>query len=364
MPDHPKSRSTMRSRTPAPASLAVGLLAATVALAGCSSGTDSDVASPDGHVTVENCGQQLTFPSPATAIYANDSQILLNLLALEADNRITAISGIRNSRLDQLRGMYGAERIDALPMTSEESFNLETIQAQRPDVVMAGHGWGFSVEKNITPERLNDDFDIPAYTVTPTCLPGSMEAMSPWDEAYADLSNIGSIVGHDDIAAEKIEELQQRREEMESAPRAATAPTVMYVTSVSNEGVSSAGNPHLFTSIIDVTGARNVFDHVDEKSPKMSWESVTAANPDIIVLTDTGDGSGAFEAKLALLTENPATRSMDAVTQGRILNLPTDMGRSGALMMDSAEQLRQALEEVELLPQSEIEPRMDLGSLR
>ncbi|HET8994834.1 MAG TPA: ABC transporter substrate-binding protein [Rhodococcus sp. (in: high G+C Gram-positive bacteria)] len=364
MPEYVPSRSKTLPRSRTPVSLAVGLLTATMTLAGCSSADERQEVSSDGHVTVENCGEQITFPSPAQAIYANDSQILLNLLALEADDRITAISGIRNTRLDQLRGMYGAQRIDALPVVSEESFNLETIQAQKPDVVMAGHGWGFSVEKNITPERLNDDFGIPAYTVTPTCLPGSLEALSPWEEAYADLSNIGSIVGHGDIAAVKIDELEQRREEMESAPRADGAPTVMYVTSVSNEGVSSAGNPHLFTSIIDVTGARNAFDHVDEKSPKVSWESVTAADPDFIVLTDTGDGSGAFEAKLALLTENPATRSLDAVTQGRILNLPTDMGRSGALMMDTAEQLRIALEEANLLPRSGIEPRMDLSALK
>jgi len=187
--------------------------------------------------------------------------------------------------------------------------------------------------------------------------------MSPWDEAFADLSNIGAIVGHDDIAAAKIEELRERRGEMESAPRAEDAPTVMYITSVSNEGVSSAGKPHLFTSIIEVTGARNALDDVDEKSPKRSWESVTAANPDFIVLTDTGDGAGAFEAKLTLLSENPATRSLDAITQGRVLNLPTDMGRSGALMMDTAEHVRKALEQEQLLPQSEIEPRMDLSGL-
>ncbi|MDJ0399032.1 ABC transporter substrate-binding protein [Rhodococcus rhodochrous] len=355
--------SSILSRLKSPAPLAAGLVAAVVALTGCSSSDQSNDAALDGEVTVENCGTELTFPSPATAIYANDSQILLNLLALDADDHITAVSGIRASRLDQLRGMYGTERIDELPFESEESFNLESIQAQKPDVVMAGYGWGFSVEKNITPERLNDDFGIPAYTVTPTCLPGSVDTMSPWDEAFADLSNIGAIVGHDDIAAAKIEELRERRGEMESAPRAEDAPTVMYITSVSNEGVSSAGKPHLFTSIIEVTGARNALDDVDEKSPKMSWESVTAANPDFIVLTDTGDGAGAFEAKLTLLSENPATRSLDAITQGRVLNLPTDMGRSGALMMDTAEHVRKALEQEQLLPQSEIEPRMDLSGL-
>lgn len=363
MSDRLQFDSNILSRLKTPAPLAVGLVAAVVALTGCGSSDESNDAALDGEVTVENCGTELTFPSPATAIYANDSQILLNLLALDADDHITAVSGIRASRLDQLRGMYGTERIDELPFKSEESFNLESTQAQKPDVVMAGYGWGFSVEKNITPERLNDDFGIPAYTVTPTCLPGSVDTMSPWDEAFADLSNIGAIVGPDDIAAAKIEELRERRGEMESAPRAEDAPTVMYITSVSNEGVSSAGKPHLFTSIIEVTGARNALDDVDEKSPKMSWESVTAANPDFIVLTDTGDGAGAFEAKLTLLSENPATRSLDAITQGRVLNLPTDMGRSGALMMDTAEHVRKALEQEQLLPQSEIEPRMDLSGL-
>lgn len=350
---------TTRSRTLV---MTVGTIAAAVALTGCSGDvSEPDVAAADT-VTVENCGSDVTFPVPAREIYVNDSQVLLNLLALDADDHIKAVSGIRSTRLDQIRDMFGAERIDALPVTSEESFNLESIQAQQPDAVMAGYGWGFSVEKNITPDRLNNDFGIPAYTITPTCLPGSTEDLSPWDEAYLDLSNIGSIVGNDDRADDKIAELQQRRDEMEAAPRAEATPSIMYLTLVSDEGVSSAGGPHLFTSIIDVTGARNSFDQVDEKSPKMSWESVTAANPDFIVLTDTGDGAGAFDAKVQLLEQNPATRSLSAVTEGRILNLPSDMGRSGALMMDTAEQLRAALEEAGLLPARGIEPRLEPAS--
>ncbi len=347
------------SRPNVPVSLATGLLVATAALTGCSSAGNQETASAESTVTIENCGEQLSFPSPATKIFANDSQLVLNLLALDADDQIAAVSGIRNTRLDQLSDMFGAERIDALPVKSEASFNLEMIQAQQPDVVMAGHGWGFSVEKNITPERLAADFGIPAYTVTPTCLTASNEAATPWDEAYADLSNIGAIIGHDDRALSKIDELEQRREQLESAPQAEDKPSVMYVSVLSDEGVSSAGRPHMFGAIIDAAGGRNSFDDVEQKTAKMSWESVTAANPDFIVLTDTGDGAGAFDTKVQLLKENPATRSLDAVTQGRILNLPSDMGRSGALMVDTAEHLRKALEGAALLPQSDIEPRMD-----
>lgn len=346
-----------------PFTITAGVLAVAIAVSACST-TDPEITSTAAQVTVENCGREIGFPSPSEQIYVNDSQALLNLLALDADENVAAVSGIRSTRLDQLRDMFGAERIDRLPFESEESFNLESIQAGQPDAVIAGYGWGFSVEKNLTPERLVNDFGIPAYTVTPTCLPGSTEAMSPWEEAFVDLSNIGNIVGRADLADEKITELQNRRDEMEAAPRADEAPTVMYLTLVSNEGVSSAGSPHLFTSVIEVAGARNVFDHVEQKSPKMSWESVTAADPDFIVLTDTGDGSGAYDAKVQLLTENPATRSLDAVTERRIMSLPSDMGRSGALMMDTAEHLRAALEDADLLPPSGIEPRMDSGTAK
>lgn len=348
------------SRSYSPVTLTAGLLAATVLLAGC--GAAAPATASNGLVTVENCGAELTFPSPATKIFANDSQVVLNLLALEADDQITAVAGISDTRLDQLRDMYGAERIDKLPMKSDVSFNLEMIQAQQPDVVMAGYGWGYSVEKNITPDRLLSDFAIPAYTITPTCLPGTIGSMTSWDEAFADLTNIGQIIGHEDRAQSQIDELNQRRAALEAAPQAEVKPSVLYITSVSKDGVASAGQPHMFQTMIETAGARNSFEALDQKSPKVSWESITAADPDFIVLTDTGSGTGAFEEKVAALQENPATRSLDAVQQGRILRLPTDMGRSGVLMMDTSENLRQALESAGLLPASGLTPRMTLNS--
>lgn len=336
--------------------------------AGCAAddGNDSSGAGATDTqtVSIENCGKKLTFPSPAKKIYVNEGQMLLTLFALEADDRIAAVSGIRPSRIQQFKVMYGEDRIAKLPIKSDGAMTLETILALRPDVVMAGHGWGFSVERNITPERLLDEFSIPAYTYTPTCLPGTnpnAKTMGPWDEAFLDLTNTAEITGQQDEAKAVIAKLKERKAALEAAPQATKKPSIMYATTISSEGASSAGRGHMYQAVIDAAGAVNAFAKQPAKSLKVSWETVTAAKPDVLVVTDTGDGR--FKEKMATLRSHPATKNLQAVTAGRIVKIPTDMGRSGALLMDSAEVLRQQLETLGFLPESGIKPQMDLSAL-
>ena len=64
--------------------------------------------------------------------------------------------------------------------------------------------------------------------------------------------------------------------------------------------------------------------------------------------------------KIKDLESNPATKNLPAVKEERYLNLPIPAWTSGPLNINSAEQLRQALEEHELVPASDIEPEFDL----
>ena len=57
-----------------------------------------------------------------------------------------------------------------------------------------------------------------------------------------------------------------------------------------------------------------------------------------------------------MLKSNPATKDLPAVTEERFLNLPIPAWTSSPLNINSAEQLRVALEEHDLVPESDIEP--------
>lgn len=61
-----------------------------------------------------------------------------------------------------------------------------------------------------------------------------------------------------------------------------------------------------------------------------------------------------------MLKSNPATKDLPAVTEERFLNLPIPAWTSSPLNINSAEQLRKALEEHGLVPASDIEPEHDL----
>src|SRR5690625_8044167 len=116
-------------------------------LAGC--GGDGDQADAASHdtVTVKNCGEEVTFPSPAKKIFVNESQMISNLFALDADRQISAVTRQTAGKQEMLKQIYYEDRIAALPIKSEDYTGVESVLAARPHAMMARFGWGVSAEQ-------------------------------------------------------------------------------------------------------------------------------------------------------------------------------------------------------------------------
>jgi len=345
-------------------SLVAGLLTVSIVLAGCSAqDASSGSAAGDGTVTVTNCGEQVTFPSPAEQIYVNESQMISNLFALDADDRIATVSGLPPGKQDMLKEIYGDERVDQLPIESTDYATLENVVAASPDTMMAGFGWGYSLEDNLTPDTLGK-YDIPAYVSTPTCPQDSGDdegIMPPWEAIFTDIENIGAIVDRSDAARATITELKTRLDELRTAPTADTSPTVFFFD-LTGKSVMSGGNFSPAEAVISAAGGTNALTDVDADFTEVSWETLAASKPDLFLISDYGDGAQSFEAKVKSLKTNPATRDLPAVEESRFLRVPIQMLLGTPLTIDSAELLRQALEKWDLVPASDIEPEIDLPS--
>lgn len=332
--------------------LAAGLLAA------CGGGSSADAPSAGGEVTITNCGQEATFPSPAERMYVGgDGNLLAMVLALGAEDQVAGVSGLSDTR-QALSTAYGADVVDALPVATKDYPTMENVIAQRPDVMLAGWNYGYTEEKKLTPDLL-EDRGISGYVLSESCrqADGKRGTMPPWKALAADLDNLGRITGHKDRATEVNDDIARRRAALEDAPQATQAPTV-FVFDSGTKQIFTSGSFGAPQAIIEAAGAKNATADVKDTWTEVSWEQLVSSEPDVFAFVDYEGQS--FEDKVKVLESNPATRDLPAVKEKRFLNLPIPAWTSSPLNINSAEQLRVALEEHDLVPASDIQPEHDL----
>ena len=260
--------------------------------------------------------------------------------------------------LDPPRTGAGKDVVDALPVATKDYPTMENVIAQEPDVMLAGWNYGYSEEKKLTPDLLADR-DIAGYVLSESCrqADGKRGTMPPWEALSADIDNLGKITGREEEAKEVNADLEARLKALQAAPQPKEAPTVFLFDSGTKQ-IFTSGSFGAPQAIIEAAGAKNATADVKDTWTEVSWEQLVSSDPDFFAFVDY-DGQ-TFEDKVKVLKSNPATKDLPAVKEERFLNLPIPAWTSSPLNINSAEQLRVALEEHDLVPASDIEPEHDL----
>ncbi|WP_295627093.1 ABC transporter substrate-binding protein [uncultured Corynebacterium sp.] len=349
--------SGFRGRTLAAApimSLSVALM-----LGACSSpeeSTDAGGGTAEG-ATVTNCGAEKTYPADPSML-AYDSGIISIALAAGAADNLDSVASIGADR-DVLAAKHGADVVDGLEVISDKAPTLEQIVAEQPDVYFAGWNYGMSESRGVTPDLL-DQRGVGTYLLTESCRQeGTTQrgVVEPWEALETDLRNIGEMTGNADEAEAVIEDHRKRLGELDSAPRADEDPTV-FVFDSGTDAIFTSGKFGAPQAIIEAAGARNHTEDIADTWVEVGWETLTAQAPDAFVFVDY-DGQ-TFADKVEVLKSHPATRDLPAVKDDRFVNLPYAMWVSSPLNIDAAEHLRRALEGFDLVPESGIDPAIDL----
>jgi iron complex transport system substrate-binding protein len=109
------------------------------------------------------------------------------------------------------------------------------------------------------------------------------------------------------------------------------------------EPLMAAGNwmPELLESL----GAENLFGRPGEHSPWMSWEELTAADPDVILCTPCGYDLKKTREEMHWLTGRPEWGKLRAVRQGRVFLADGNqyMNRPGPRIVESMQILAEIL---------------------
>ena len=167
-----------------------------------------------------------------------------------------------------------------------------------------------------------------------------MEEPTSIDAAIENVRLYGGITGHPAEAnalADSMRALVARV--VAQVPSGADGPRVFY--ELSPELYSAAPNSFI-GSMLTMLRARNVAEGAKTAFPQLSSEAVIAANPQVVLLADSGSTSGS--QSLATVSARAGWSVIDAVKNGRVIGIDPNLGnRPGPRVVDGLEQMARAL---------------------
>lgn len=315
---------------PALAALTVPLVAL---LAACAAPAPSPSATPTA-VTVENCGVSVTFDTPPQRVVAIKSTSTEMMLALGVGDRIVG-TAFQDGPVPEewAADAVGLESISDFMPSEEAVLELE------PDLVYSG--W----ESAFAPDAAGDRSElstlgVASYVQPAACRSTGVLPKLTFDEVFREIQEAADIFGvsADDLLAAQQSELDA----IEPDDRGLTALWYSSGTDIPYVG-AGLGAPQL---VLETAGLANIAGDLEMTWSSFGWESIVAADPDVIVLIDADWNTAA--SKIELLESNPATAALAAVQQQRYIILPFAAGEAGVRTVSAAASVAEQLAELDL----------------
>ncbi|WP_176080864.1 ABC transporter substrate-binding protein [Paraburkholderia tropica] len=312
-----------------------GLRAAVALLLACAS-----AAAHAGHypVTVRSCNRDVTFTQTPARAVSNDVNLTEMMLALGLRTRMagyTGISGWKTADPALQAALLG------VPELARRYPSLETLAAAHADLYVAGWNYGMRVGGPITPQTLAR-FNIATYELTESCSHVMPRPAASLDDVYNDLRNLGAIFDVEARARMLIASMQSRVADVRSVLNANTQTTPrVFVYDSGEDKPFTAGALAMPTALIRAAGGRNVMDDVAQSWTQVSWESVVARDPQVIVIVDYGAVTAA--QKEAFLLSSPALANVAAIRARRFVVVAYDAATPGVRNAQAVETIARGL---------------------
>ncbi|MCH2409094.1 MAG: ABC transporter substrate-binding protein [Acidimicrobiales bacterium] len=203
--------------------------------------------------------------------------------------------------------------------------NVEAIAAYDPDLVVTSYD----------PGDLVDGLNVLGIK------PLIQSAAMTLEDTYSQIIELGELTGHSKEAEKLNKEIQSSVSSVTPSGNGLT-----YYHEVDNTLYSTTSKTFL-GQLYDLLGLVNIADPADEDGfgwPQLSSEVIVDTDPDLIFLADADLGESP-----QTVSSRPGWSSMQAVTEGRIIVLDTDIAsRWGPRVVDFLEQVESAIESLNL----------------
>lgn len=303
----------------------IAALASAAALAGCSAASAAAPATPSASATttIDNCGTPVRVGAPPTRIITLKSSSTELLLALGLGRHIVGAAFL-DGPLPADLAAHGSPHIISTGLPDQES-----VLALNPDFIYADWESNFSASGVGTRAQLAQ-LGIGSY-VSPSACEEKQYQPDPltFDTVFTEIEQAGQIFGAQAAAAKLV--AAQRATLAAQKPLAHQVSALWYSSASTTPFVGAGiGAPEM---IMKAAGLKNIFADVHATWSSVSWESVAAANPQVIVLADSSWSSAA--KKIGILESNPVTANLDAVVHRRFVVLPFASTEAGVRNVDA-----------------------------
>ncbi|PZX11905.1 iron complex transport system substrate-binding protein [Palleronia aestuarii] len=313
------------------------------------------LAETDYPLTIENCGQSVTFetaPRNAVALGQNSAEIML-LLGLE--DRMAATAFWPSSVLPEV-----AEANEEVEVLTVEFPTLESVLSVQPDFVAAMLTTLLGPDSKVAKRSDFEDLGIPTYLAPSACTTtldandayGSRDKLWTMDLLYKEIEDLARIFdvaerGETLIADFKSREAALREQFTENE----NLSFLFWFSSPSpaDDAYLGGGNgPSGY--IADILGGANAIT-TEADWPAVGWEGIMAADPTVFVVAQVDRNRwdlDTAENKIEFLTSDPTVSQMEAVHEGRIVTMSGAAMNPSSRTLYGAEQVAEQLKELDL----------------
>ncbi|MET0357950.1 MAG: ABC transporter substrate-binding protein [Pararhizobium sp.] len=267
-------------------------------------------------VTVDSCGQALTFDAAPKRAVVHDINMAKMAFALGLQPQMVGVTGI--SGWYKLDDAFRKEQ-GAIPELAPKYPTLENLVAVEPDFFFAGWYYGMKPGGDVTPDTLAPH-GIKTLVLTESCVHlDKARPAASMDLLYGDMEKLGVIFDRKTEADALIEGWKVELANIE-AKIAANGGTRVFLYDSGEDKPFTAGKFAIPTAMISAAGGVNIMADMETSWGTTDWETVAMRNPQFLVLLDYQNDTG-YRKLLDFLKSHPAMKETDAVKNERFVAL-------------------------------------------
>jgi len=273
-------------------------------------------------LTINNCGQQVTFKKAPARILSIGQGMTEILLSLGLADKIVGTAVWVGPVLPQYAKANGK-----IPRLADNDPSFEAVVGKEPDLVAAEFEWHVGPQGSVGKREQFSALGINTYIAPTDCVAkvnanggdGVRKELFTMDLIYQEIDELARIFDVKDRGDALIADLKKRQAEAVASIAGAQAKNLPIVFWFSSKEVNGdafiAGKNSAPAYILKTLGARNVVT-TEEEWPLVGWETIAQANPAVVVIATMDRRRYAADdpkVKLDFLEKDPVTSQLDAV---------------------------------------------------
>jgi iron complex transport system substrate-binding protein len=296
-------------------SLRIAFIAITATFAACQqrnaigngSETAGTILNPTRTVT-DDLGRRITVPVVVKRSVSTAPSITEMVFAAGAGDRLVGVTTFCD---------YPEEAGSIAKIGDTMTPNMETIVALNPDVVFVSTSSQLETFMGTLEQN-----GIAVYVTNPTTL----------DDVVNNLHDLGALFGTQQHTDALVANLEQRVAGVKESVSRGPEPRIF--VQISKEPLFTVGRASFLNGVLETAGARSLTTDIETAFPKLSKETASALNPEVIILSDSPDNQ----------EPNDAFKNSPAVKNGRVYKINANiLSRPGPRLVDALEQMAKLL---------------------